>query len=151
MQLPEDIIRHINSFIKPKLKTKREWIDFYLEKVTLRYKVGMRFKIGYHIHTITIIEPTHMITKYSGGSVFWPSVDIFHYKNLEHRQDFPWTSLLSSNSSKKKIYITNALNYIKQEQAIVRKYSLTKKNKYHQLLWRDYNNYKEWGSIVAGK
>ena len=157
MEFPEDIVHHIKGFApRPKLKTKDEWVEFYLSKTPpLRYKVGMKFKFNDSIHTITVIEPTHMLTndktKYT---TIWPTNygDIFRYKDIEHYRSLPWTSLMDDSiSSKKKIYITNALNYIQKKIAIEKGYSITNKNKYHQLLWRDFNNnYKEWGAIVSG-
>ena len=158
MELPDDIQTQIKDFIRPKLKTNDEWVEFYLEKTPpLRYEVGMTFKINNRLHTITVIEPTHMTTHIINNTkyaVIWPTCygDIFRYKNLELYLNFPWTCLVDDCiSSKKKIYITNSLKYIQKKQAIERGYSITNKNKYHQLLWRDFNNnYKQWGAIVTG-
>ena len=156
MELPEDIQKHIKEFVKPKLKTKDEWVEFYLSKTPpLRYEVGMKFKFNGKIHTITVIEPTHMLTNdKSKYTTIWPTLygDIFRYKDIEYYRGLPWTSLIDDSiSSKKKIYITNALNYIQKKQSIERGYSITNKNKYHQLIWRDFNNnYEQWGAIVTG-
>ena len=125
MQLPDDVLNHIKSFIKVTLRTKHQWIEFYLEKTPpLRYEVGMTFKINNRLHIITVIEPTHMITHIINNTKYgliWPICygDIFRYKNLEYYLNFPWTNLVDDSiSSKKKIYITNALNYIKKNNLL---------------------------------
>ena len=118
MEFPDDILGHIKGFAKPKLRTKHQWIDFYLERTEpLRYKVGMQFKILGAIHTIISITSETIIT-HGGISelTFHPLNDItyFRYRNLEIHNNFHWKNMVNASSSlKKRQFITHTLLYIK--------------------------------------
>ena len=155
MEFPDDIVRHIMGFAKPKLRTKHEWLDFYLTKTEpFRYKVGMKFKILGVIHTIISIN-SQTITTHVGKSVtFHPLNDYtyFRYKDFEIHMKLQWCDMVNVESSlKKRQFMTHLLLYIQimfhnQSHPFTQRY-----NKYIHLIWIDYDdNYANWGAIITG-
>ena len=161
MQFPDDIVRLILQFLKkPKLMSKHEWLDFYLDKIELRYEVGMQFAINEKVHTISCIKSGVMFTNVKTDlrrmepeiSIFWVLDSMFQYNETVQMYDsFPWSNLIGNSMSfKQKKYITVALQYLKTRYIISTGRQITNRNKYHQLMWRDYNNdYATWGAIVT--
>ena len=156
MEFPDDILGHIKEFAKPKLKTKHEWLDFYLTKTKpFLYKVGMQFKILGVIHTIISIS-AETITTHVGKSVtFHPLNETTHfrYKDFEIHIKLQWSDMVNANSSlKKRQFITHLLLYIQIMFHNHRSHKFYQKhNKYLHLIWIDYDdNYAKWGAIVTG-
>lgn len=155
MELPDDILRHIKEFAKPKLKTRNDWFDFYLKKATLLYKVGMQFDILGVIHTIISITKKTIITQ--GGDIIKHHIlhklSYFRYGNLEIHGTLRWDTMVNSPYSlKKRQFISNVLLYIDSLLSVKHPYNYFTqgRNKYLYIVLNDYNNYKDWGAVVTG-
>ena len=156
MEFPDDILGHIKGFAKPKLRTKHEWLDFYLTKTDpLRYKVGMQFKILGVIHTIISITAETITTHVDKSISFHPLNENTHfcYKDFEIHVQLQWCDMVNANYSlKKRQFITHLLLYIKIIFHNHRSHPFFQiHNNYLHLIWIDYdNNYAKWGAIVTG-
>lgn len=163
MEFPEEILRIIKEFAKPKLKTKDEWIEFYLEKTKpLVYKVGMQFKIDGIIRTLVSITSKNFITTDGTKRKYHPinSESFFKYKGFEIHQEFHWYRMYTYDSSyEKRNFISNILEY-KQALFHYKSSPLTSfKNPWFSRKYQarcqfkeDYsNNYARWGAVVTGQ
>ena len=155
MELPEDIVHHIKGFAKPKLRTKHEWLDFYLTKTTpFLYKVGMKFKILGVIHTIISITSQTITTSVGKSLTFHPLNEntYFRYKDFEIYVKLPWSDMVNVEYSlKKRQFMTHLLLYIQIMFHNRMNPFYQRHNKYLYLIWIDYNdNYANWGAIITG-
>ena len=159
--LPDEIVRIIQEFSRPILKTTFQWVDFYLAKTKpLVYRVGMKFIIEGVIRTLVSITAKNFITTDGTKRKYHPinSESFFKYKGFEIHEEFHWYRQYTTETSYiKRKYISNILEY-KQALFHFNSSPITNfRNKWYSRKYQarfqfkeDYTNYAEWGSVITG-